>query len=230
MVGCFYPPTPTQQTTTTAGIATSTAAATTPLTTTTLQPTTTTMNYCTQEQGMNQPLTIDSKQVTYKQPPVDTTSPRDINPTLTNPGLTYATEPSPTINVTLDQPATLTLIYVPIDRPNQPSNVNQFNVAFVFPNNTTPIQFTSSVAGTVETTTTTTPSGLPSSTSTTPGTTPGVQPPSSVSPTVDLPANFQVPEGTVIIITVLSTINYAPPTGVRIILVLPFFYLFETLY
>jgi hypothetical protein len=190
------------------------------------------MNYCVQEQGMNQPMTIDSTQVIYKQLPEQTSPPGNINPTLTQPGLNYTTEQSPTINVTLTQPASLTVIYIPIDRPNQPSNVNQFNVAFVFPNNNTPIQFPSSFAGTVETTTTTTPSSLPSLTSTTPAagtTTPGVQPPSSVSPTVDLPPNFQVPSGTVIIITVLSTTDRQPATGVRIILVLPVFYLFQNI-
>lgn len=179
------------------------------------------MNYCVDENGMNEPQTIRPDQVTFEPQPDQTTPPGNINPTVNTPGLTYTTEMTPKINVTLDQPATLTLIYVPIDRPNEPSNVKEFTVVFVFPNGTTP-SFSSSSAGV--TTTTTTPSGLPSST--TPTAT-GVQPPSSVSPQVDLPPNFQLPEGTVIIIMITLTTDFAPPTGVRIILVLSVFCLFE---
>jgi hypothetical protein len=187
------------------------------------------MNLCVEELGMNQPLTISPTQVTYKQQPQQ---PGDINPTLTNPGLTYTNETNPTIYVTLVQPSSLTLIYVPIDTPNNPSNVNTFTVVFAYPNNTNSIEYPSTAAGTVGTTTTTTLSPSQTTTTTPPGTTTAaVQPPSSVSPQVNLPANFYVPQGTVIIFTITSTNPQgAYPTGVSIILVLSIFYLFETLY
>jgi hypothetical protein len=195
-------------------------------TTATLPPTTTTMNYCVEEQGMNAPMTIDSTQVAYKPNPDVTTPPGDINPTVSTPGLTFTNEMNPTINVTLNQPATLTLIYVPTDKPNYPSNVNEFIVIFVFPNGTTSTPQTSTISGSVDTTTTTTTSGLLSQTTTTTvatGTTPAVQPPSGVSPQVDLPPNFQVPADTTVIIIITSTIDHHPPTGVRITLVLVVF-------
>ncbi|CAF5154255.1 unnamed protein product, partial [Rotaria socialis] len=47
--------------------------------TTVLPPITTTMSYCTQQNGMNQPLTIQPTQVTSNPPP-ETTG--NINPTL----------------------------------------------------------------------------------------------------------------------------------------------------
>jgi hypothetical protein len=188
------------------------------------------MNYCVQEQGMNAPMTIAPSQVAYNPSPDVTTPPGDINPTVSTPSLQYSTTMNPTINVTLNQPATLTVIYMPTDKPNQPSNVNEFTVTFVFPNGTIlPLQ-RSTIVGSVETTT---PSGLVSQTTTTTAagtTTPGVpavQPPSAGSPQVDLPPNFQVPDNTVIIITITSTTNHQYPTGVRIILVLVVF-LFET--
>jgi hypothetical protein len=129
--------------------------------------------------------------------------------------------------VTLNQPTTLTVIYVPTDRPNQPSNVNGFTVQFVFPDSTVSPIFPSSLGGTAETTTTTTASGLPSQT--TPSglpsqttTTPGLQQPSANSPRVDLPADYQVPPKTVIIVTITSTSDKSSPTGVRILLVFRF--------
>jgi hypothetical protein len=169
---------------------------------------------------MNAPVTIQD--VTYSSPPESTTPPGDINPTLTKPGLNFPTDQNPTINVKLDQPTNVTLIYVPVDRPGQPTNVYQFDVAFQYPNGTTSPQYTSTPAG--QTTTTTTPAGLPSSTSTTPATTAvGVQPPSAISPQVDLPPNFSVPSGTVVQITVILTSDDQTPTGVRIILALLIF-------
>jgi len=181
------------------------------------------MNYCVEQQGMNEPLTIRPGQVKYEPLPE---TPGDINPTVTNPGLTYTNEPTPKINVTLDQPATLTVIYVPIDRLDKPSNVIDFYVKFVYPNDTTSILYTSTPARTPETTTT---SGLSTPTTTTAaGTTAGVQPPSSDSPHINLPPNFRVPENTVIMIMIKSTPNNEPPTGVRIILVLLVSCLFET--
>jgi hypothetical protein len=174
------------------------------------------MNYCTQEQGMNQPLTIQPNQVTSSPPSDQTTPSGDINPTTTTttPGLKFSS-PSPQINITLDQPASITLIYLPVDRPNQPTNVNQFTVVFVYPNDTTSQQFTSEIPSTSSTTTTTPSTGAPSAVTTTPTTT-GVVPPSNVSPQVDLPSNFQVPNGTIVVINITSTTDKLNPTGVSV--------------
>ncbi|CAF1682168.1 unnamed protein product, partial [Didymodactylos carnosus] len=121
---------------------------------------------------------------------------------------------NPEINITLDQPATLTLIYVPVDRPNQPSNVNEFTVQFFYPNNTNSILFTSIIPSIPETTTTTTtgipsPSGIPLETTTT---TPSrLVPPSNISPQVDLTPNFRVPENTIIVIKIILTEDQSSP-------------------
>jgi len=225
IVGCFYPPIP--QTTTavlpqTTG-APSTTSATSPTattTTTTLPPTTTTMNYCTEEKGMNQPLPIQPNQITSNPSPNQTTPPGDINPTPTpTPGLHFPTM-NPQINVTLDQPTTLTVVYLPVDRPNKPSNVNQFTIVFVYPNGTTSPSFNSEITSTGQsttTTTTTTPSGVPAQPTTTPSPA-GVVPPSDVSPQVDLPPNFHVPKGTTIVITITLTSDQQNPHDVCIIL------------
>jgi hypothetical protein len=208
IVACFYPP----STLATTGTPFTTG---TPLaTTTTIQPTTTTMNYCVEENGMNQPLTIQPNQVTSNQP-FDQTTPTtgDINPTSTTLGLNFPST-NPLINITLDQPAALTVIYVPTDRPNQPTNVEQFVVVFVYPNGTISQPFTSQ---TPSTSGTTTPSiGAPPVTTTTLPTPSGVVPPSDVSPQVDLPPNFRVPENTIVIINITSTQQNAPPIGVCI--------------
>jgi hypothetical protein len=118
------------------------------------------------------------------------------------------------INITLVQPATLTLVYLPTDRPNQPTNVEQFALVFAYPNGTISDQFTSQTPSTSGTTPS---SGVPSgttTTTTTPTTPSGVVPPSDVSPQVDLPPNFQVPNGTVLMIVITSTQNSANPSGV----------------
>lgn len=185
-------------------------------TTTGLTPTTTTMNYCLEEKGMNQPLYIQPNQVTSNPPPEQTTPPGDINPTSTTPGLNYPST-NPQINITLDQPATLTLIYVPVARPDQPSsNVDEYTVQFVYPNGTSSRIFTSEIPSMHETTTT--PSGLPPSETTT--TTPSTSLPSKNSPQVDLPTNFRVPTGTIIVITITSTNDDSNPTGVCILFLL----------
>jgi hypothetical protein len=170
------------------------------------------MNYCVEEKGMNQPLTIPSDKVTSDQPFEQTTPTNgDINPTTTTPGLDFPSI-KPTINVTLDQPAALTVIYIPTDRPNQPTNVDAFNVTFVYPNGTTSGPFESETPSTTGTTTPST--GTPSETTSTLPTPSGVVPPSSNSPQVDLPSNFEVPEGTKVVITITSTDDNKPPTGV----------------
>ena len=221
IVACFYPPTTTTVLPTTSGqpdttIGTSTRAAavtdaTSSTTTTAVPPTTTTMNYCVEQNGMNAPLTIQPSQVTSNPSPTPTTPAGDINPTSTTTGLSFPT-PNPQISVTLDQPATLTVVYVPVDRPNQPSNVDAFTVVFVYPNGTSSPSFESKIpsAGT-----TTTQSGAPSQTTTTVSTT-GVFAPSDVSPQVDLPVNFRVPQGTVIVITITTTSDQANPRDVCI--------------
>ena len=217
IVGCFYPPT-TETTTVvsspTTGTTPTTSTGTPSPTTTTLPPTTTTMNYCTEEKGMNAPLTIQPNQTTFNPSP-DQTTPTggDINPTTTTPGLNFPTNPQ--INVTFDQPATLTVVYLPVDRPNEPSNVNTFTIVFVYPNGTSSPPLNSQIPLTGASTTTTPSSGAASETTTTPATS-GIVPPSDVSPQVDLPPNFRVPEGTTIVITITSTTNQLPPTGVCI--------------
>jgi hypothetical protein len=186
-------------------------------TTTTLPPTPTTMNFCTEEKGMNQPLTITPDQIQSNPSPTPTTPPGDINPTPGTPGLNYPS-PNPQINVTLNQPATLTVIYLPVDKPNQPSNVQTFQVVFVYPNGTTSQPYTSIIPSTSTTTATTTTTsslsaGIPSATSTPPSPT-AIVPPSGLSPQVDLPPNFQVPSNTTVVITITSTTNGSNPTGV----------------
>ncbi len=217
IVACFYPPstpmtTGTPFTTGTPSATTSTLAPTTgtPLsTTTTLPPTTTTMNYCTEENGMNQPLTIQQNQVTSNQP-FDQITPTtgDINPTSTTLGLNFPST-NPLINITLVQPAALTLIYLPTDRPNQPTNVEQFVLVFAYPNGTISDEFISQTPSTSGTTTTTPSTGVVSGTIPT-----GIVPPSDVSPQVDLPPNFAVPNGTVLMIMITSTQNLDNPRGV----------------
>jgi hypothetical protein len=172
------------------------------------------MNYCTEENGMNQPLTIQPNQVTSNQSYDQTTSPTNINPTTTSPGLNFPST-NPLINITLNQPATLTLIYLPTDRPNQPTNVDEFSVVFVYPNGTPSVELISQIPSTSgTTTTTTTPStGASSETTTTPSPS-GIVLPSNDSPQVDLPPNFQVPNGTILMIVITSTNDSASPNGV----------------
>jgi hypothetical protein len=206
-----------QITTTTIGTSPLTTGTTSTTTTTTLPPTTTTMNFCVEEKGMNQPLTITPDQIQSNPQPQQTTPSGDINPTPGTPGLNYPS-PNPQINVTLNQPTTLTVIYLPVDTPNKPSNVQTFQVVFVYPNGTTSTPFTSIIpsTSTTTTTTTTTPSpsaGAPSQPLTTPSPT-AVVPPSSASPQVDLPPNFQLPPNTIVVITITSTTNGSNPTGV----------------
>lgn len=191
---------------TTGTLATGSPTGTSALSTTVLPPITTTMSYCTEQKGMNQPLTIQPSQVTSNPPP-ETTG--DINPTPNTEGLNYQSM-SPQINVTLVQPATLTLIYIPVDRQDRPSNVDEFIVKFVYPTGATPSQFTSEIPSKTETTT--------SSGTTTTLSTKVVFPPSDSSPRVNLPANFDLPNGTIIVIDITSTRDDKKPTQVRIIL------------
>jgi len=167
------------------------------------------MNYCTETKGMNEPLPIQPEQVTSNPP---STPSGDINPTPDQPGLDFPT-PNPQINVTLDQPATLTVIYIPTDRPDQPTTVEEFTLKFVFPNGTTSETFTSEIPSPTTTTTTTPSTGAPSETTTTQSAT-SVVPPSGLSPQVDLPPNFEVPENTIVVITITSTTDDLPATGV----------------
>ena len=180
------------------------------ITAATLPSTTTTMNYCAQQNGMNQPLTITPSQVTFDSPSDQSPSSTDINPTSITPGFTFST-PNPGINVTLDQPTTLTVIYLPNDRPNQPSNVQQFQVVFIYPNGTTSTPYTSTTASISNTVTSTT---TPSPISTTPSSS-AVVPLSNVSPKIDLPPNFQVPETTIVVIKITSTTDNLYPSHVR---------------
>jgi hypothetical protein len=219
IVACFYPPT--TQTTAGAPLSTSTISATQPLsststlapTTSALPPTTTTMNYCTEEKGMNQPLTIQPDQITSSPPSNPTTPSGDINPTTGTPGLDFPSS-NPVITVTFNQPATLTVIYVPTDRPTQPTTVETFTIQFVYPNGTTSEVFPSQTPSATGITTTTASTATAGETTTTLPTPSGVIPPSPSSPQVDLPPNFQIPQNTTIIITVTSTKDDLPATGV----------------
>jgi len=170
------------------------------------------MNYCVEEKGMNQPLTIQSNQLALTPPTLPS---ENINPTLTSPGLNF-TSVRPQINITLDQPATLTLIYLPVDRPNQSSNVKEFTVQFLYPNGTLSDEVVSKIPSISGTTTTTPSTGAPLETTTRPFIS-GFVPPSDVSPQVDLPPNFVVPQNTTVIITINSTTDAQNPYGVCII-------------
>ena len=170
------------------------------------------MNYCAEENGMNQPLTIQPNQIRSNQPFYETTPDTgDINPTTSTPGLDFPS-PNPLINITLDQPAALTVIYVPTDRPKQPTNVVQFVVVFVYPNGTVSQPYPSQTPSTSGTTTPST--GAPSQTTTTAPTPSGVVPPSADSPQLDLRPNFRVPANTIVIINITTTVENAPPIGV----------------
>ena len=158
---------------------------------------------------MNQPLTIQPSQVSFDSPSDQSPSSTDINPTSKTTGFTFTTTPNPRIKVTLDQPTTLTVIYLPNDRPNQPSNVKDFAVVFIYPDGSTSQPFPS--------TTVSTSSAITSTTTPLAGTTPGtttVVPPSDVSPQVNLPADFDLPEKTTLMIMITSTTNGFYPTGV----------------
>ena len=126
------------------------------------------MTYCTEQLGMNQPLYIQPNQYTTNPQPEQTTPPGDINPTSTTPGLNFPpTAPNPQINITLDQPSTITVIYMPTntttttDQP--PPNVSGFQLQFLFPNKTLSIIYISTIptitTTSPTTTTTTTASG-----------------------------------------------------------------------
>ena len=166
------------------------------------------MEHCEKTNGMNAPLSIAPTQTESSPKPEQQTPSGDINPTYTEPGLTFSS-PTPQINVTLDQPATLTVIYVPTDRPDKPTTVEEFTVTFVYPNGTRSTTYSSVTPPTPLSSTpseTTTPS--PSST--------GVVPPSSGSPQVQLPPNFEVPTGTIVVIDVKQTKDNSSATGVCI--------------
>ena len=197
------PTTTSPPSTTGTSLSVETASSTEAQSTTPLPPTTPAMNYCEETKGMNQPLTIQPGQVTSNPTPDNPSPSGDINPT-TSPtsGLNFSS-PTPQINITLDQPATITVIYVPTDRPEEPTTVIEFTVKFVLPNDTTRGPYSSVTPSTSGTTTTAPPST-------------GVVPPSDVSPQVELPPNFRVPEDTVVIITVTDTKNDSPATGVCI--------------
>jgi hypothetical protein len=88
---------------------------------------------------------------------------------------------------------------------------------FVYPNGSTSPELTSSSPSTSGTTTTTaTPSTeAPFETTTTPSPS-GVVLPSDSSPQVDLPPNFYLPNGTIVVINITSTTDDLPATGVCI--------------
>ena len=174
------------------------------------------MNYCALQGGMNQPLPIEAGQVKYNPQPSPPSSPSSpptsINPK--TPGVNFPTL-NPQINITIVKETTLTVVYIPTDRPNQRTNVKQFVIVFVYPNGTKSDDIPSTSPSTSATTTTTTaPSaGAPSATTTTPSTG-AIVPPSDKSPQVDLLPNFRVPAGTTIVIRIMLTTDGLNPTGV----------------
>ncbi|CAF5029477.1 unnamed protein product, partial [Rotaria sp. Silwood1] len=212
--GCFIPPIeqpPIVGLAPISTIPTSTSMSTGTTTTTGLPPTTTTINYCIEEKGMNQTLYIPLSQVSSNPPPQQITS-DGINPTSTTPGVDYPST-IPVINIILEQPTALAFIYIPVNRSINPTNVNEFDVQFFYPNGTNSTIFTSKIPSQSETTTTTTtPSGILSQT-TTPSTS-RILLPSDMSPQVDLLPNFQVPQQTTIKITITSTDDTSNARGV----------------
>ena len=172
-------------------------------TTTTFVPTTTTMNYCADENGMNQPLDIQPGQVSYNQQPEETSPAGEINPTSSTPGIDFPS-PYPQISITFDEPTTTTLIYIPTDRPNEPSNVQLFIVTFKYPDGTQSETFTSQIPS--ESTGIITPSTISN----------GIVSPSSTSPQVDLPSNFEIPSGTVVVLTIIATTDADAPKNVTV--------------
>ena len=151
---------------------------------------------------MNQPLNIQPGQVTYSEQPEQTTPPGDINPTTSTPGLDFPNQ-YPQIDITFDKPTTITVVYIPTNRPNEPTNVEGFVFAFRYPNGTESEAFYSQVPSE---STTTTPS--PSSN--------GIVPPSSGSPQVSLPTDFEVPAGTVLLLGITSTTDNSAPQNVSL--------------
>ena len=174
-----------------------------PTTTTTFEPTTTTMDYCADENGMNQPLDIQPDQVSYDQQPEETSPTSDINPTSSTPGIDFAS-PYPKISISFNEPTTTTLIYIPTDRPNEPSNVQLFVVTFSYPDGTQSEAFTSQIPS--ETAGIITPSTVSN----------GIVSPSSTSPQIDLPSNFEVPSGTVLVLTIIATTDANAPKNVTV--------------
>jgi hypothetical protein len=164
---------------------------------------------------MDQPLTIQPVQVASDSSLAQTTPVVDINPTTSTPGLTF-TSKNPQINITLVQPAALTLVYIPTDRPNEATNVNQFGVQIAYVNGTVSEEFISVIPSATTTPITTT--GVPIET-TTISSASGVVPPSDVSPQVNLPPNSLAATGSKLIINIKSTNDDANASGVCIILV-----------
>lgn len=154
---------------------------------------------------MNQPLDIKPEQVATNPTPNNPSPSGDINPTTSTPGFNFPSD-KPEITITLDEPATLTAIYIPTDRPNEPSNVEAFTVKIVFPN------------GTSETFTSVTPSATtPTETTTTPASSSnGLVPLAAGSPQVQLPPNYEVPKDAKVIIEITKTKDNSPATGVCI--------------
>ena len=187
-------------TTTTLPPSTTTTETEAPTTTTTLPPstTTTTESICAEGSGMNQPLYIQPEQVTYMQEPEQSSSPSDINPTTTTSGVDFEHD-YPEIHINLDQAATVSIVYVPVDRPNEPTNVRRFVLAFRYPNGTQSPPYYSQI---------------PSDGATPSATSNGFVLPSSVSPQVILPSDYYVPSGTILLLGIISTSDDAPPQNV----------------
>ena len=175
----------------------------TPILETDIPPTTPSMSYCEETNGMNQPLTIQPDQVTYNPTPENPSPSGDINPTPSTPGLNFPLS-NPDIQVTLTQPTILTLVYVPTNRNDLPTTVEQFTVTLALPNGTTLGPYPSEIPSTSAPSQTTTSSS-------------NVVSPSAGSPQVPISVNSELPQGTILIIDVTKTKDDSSATGVCII-------------
>ena len=161
------------------------------------------MSYCQVTVGMNQLLPILPGQVTYNPTPNNPSPSGDINPTPSTPGLNFSSN-NPEIQVTLTQPTILTLVYVPTNRKDLPTTVEEFTVTLALPNGTTLGPYPSETPST----------GAPSQTTTSPS---NAVSPSAGSPQVPIPVNSELPQGTIVIIDVTKTKQDSLATGVCII-------------
>ena len=154
-----------------------------------LLPTTTTPQYCEETNGMYGPLEIDSWQVNSDPPPVSTTPISGINPSKPGSGVSFA-DPHPQIYITLSSDTTITVIWIPTNASSGTCNVLIFQMTIVYPNGTKSSIHTSVTK--------------PSQESATPSTS-GVGPEVGSNPYVTFGPNLQLPNGTVLIISIVST-------------------------
>ena len=161
----------------------------------------TTTKYCADQNGMSTPLIIQSNQVTSNQNLTSTTpSDASINPTESKPGFTFPNT-NAFVNITLQKPATIALVYIASTRPYQPTNVLHFLLIIVYQNGST-VELSSVV-----------PSG-DSTSPTSPAIVNGYVLPSSRDPQVELSSSTELPKGTVLMIVLGATNDMLAPSRV----------------